>query len=1641
MTEPQKEDQAAVDEDVAVEEGAGAEASQPQTEGSTVAQSTYELLQQRLVDAAKELAGRAERLNELRLDTFGSSQLDLAGTERVRTENNVVPRDIAAAGNQLVMAYNATAGTRSEIRPEDVFSIHHLDDSSEKLVLSPNPDGLVNSALDDDQFRRDFEELHTYFQDARVQQVYETNQKLLVVFRTGDGVNDLRVLRWLIHPDGELSYMDDRGERDHRFPPHQNVEWQQTTRADHLENRVIVVEDRIHVNPLDGKLNVALTDGTPGGLVLVDDDVEESDQSLQDCIVDYALAGDLVILRILPYRETVRRHYVINLLARTATRVDALDQAFRLLPENQGLIFPEGIYLRTGEVRTFDLDADDMELLEVLRSPNGEDVLYVFHHKDNGRSILLPYNVVRQEVAVPIWCHGHCLFPDGTMLIFREEPQPTRIHPVQIWRTPFCSDEWFSEQPQTSSPLDRIGNASLVAGIADALALQRLVVRLEPSSELYGDLLGTAGRTLDTHHWFDAEEVGNLAQPVQDIRSIAEQVIEEFEQVQQVRASAREALGEARESLADVQQELRINPPESTEDFIDRLSSIRHEIGHLHTIKEVREIDISAVDTLIEEATEVRQTVAQDAASYLAQDDAFGSYVADLDELSEKNRNVTASIEVASILEDVDGVANSMDTVADAIGVLVVDDPQIRASVLEQVSSVLANLNRVRVEAQNNHDTLIQSETGALFATELGLFGQTISTTLARCDSPEACDDGLARLLLQLEQLETAGPRSETQLDELNERRDHLVEVFTSRRQQLLDDSQKRADQLTSAARRTLQRVADRSARLESIDDINGFFAADALIDRVRRIIEQLKDLGEPVRADELQASLGSSRDSAIRALRDRLELFDRGAVKLGQHRFSVDERQRELTLVPFEDHLDAVLTGTDLRMPVADESLAAHRALWDQAVPSETNEMYRSAYLAASIALDALEGDDAATEVLSNVGPADGDDDTSTIVSFVRDVTNDRIDEGYDQGVHDLDAARILAVIGPKALAAGSLLYAGSDRAAARWAWNFEFDDEKQSIWTQRGNAAAVLETDVATIAAMANELAEELKLTEAQSRYLMGELVTKDNLGFAISTSIQDHVASLRSNASVKKLIKELNHDADGIRPVLANFINRHTDLHVDDVEELAVLLLTPDLQSYVVDIDLSFEVPGLSGGHQTIEGRQLAGRIDSLFQMAQTHRRVVMPAHQEFNTARRGVIKSLRSDLRLDDLEPQVPEGFVRNKLIDKLYLPLIGDNLARQIGTADDQSAARSGLLMLLSPPGYGKTTLVEYIADRLGMALVKVSGPALGHEVTSLDPALAPSATAAREVERINMSFAVGSNVILYLDDIQHTSPELLQRFISLCDGQRRIDGVWNGEATTFDLRGKRYAIVMAGNPYTESGERFHIPDMLANRADIYNLGDVLSGNEDVFAHSYIENALTANAVLAMLAGRDRKDVDVFMAAVDGKPLDETRLSHTYSSAEQRDIVSVLGHLRRVQNVILSVNRQYIKSAATDEKYRTEPPFLLQGSYRNMARMATKLLPVMTPDEVNVIIDEHYVAESQALTGDAEANLLKLAELRDVMTPEQQDRWADILETFRRQQRLGGDERDPATRMVAAINEVASELSNIRNGVSGDEAAS
>ena len=118
-----------------------------------------------------------------------------------------------------------------------------------------------------------------------------------------------------------------------------------------------------------------------------------------------------------------------------------------------------------------------------------------------------------------------------------------------------------------------------------------------------------------------------------------------------------------------------------------------------------------------------------------------------------------------------------------------------------------------------------------------------------------------------------------------------------------------------------------------------------------------------------------------------------------------------------------------------------------------------------------------------------------------------------------------------------------------------------------------------------------------------------------------------------------------------------------------------------------------------------------------------------------------------------------------------------------------------------------------------------------------------------------------------------------------------------------------------------------------------------------------------------------------------------------------------------------VNQQYIVSAAQADQYRTEPPFKLQGSYRNMNKMAEKISSVMNDAELLQLIADHYQGESQLLTTGAEENLLKLAELRGNMTAEQGERWAQIKRDFLRNKAMGGSDSDVGSRVVAQLNDL------------------
>ncbi|PRQ08109.1 DNA repair ATPase [Enhygromyxa salina] len=1622
---------------------------------------SYDVIRARLVEQARELGTRARALNDKRIETFGGSELTIIGTEHVRTDNNCVPCDVVMVNGRMLFGYNVFLGLRKQTKREDVFSLHNFTTTAEGFDLSPLPGDHEDRAfLDDPQLEAQFHELYEYYKDARLIRLWRSETKLLAIFQIGATHDDIRVFRWSLDAEGRANYIDNRGERDYVFPPQHDFEWRRTGREHHVAGRHphVSILDEVFVETVGGDLTVKVENNTEDGHGIYAEPVDERGQSLDDAEISYAKVGTLILLSVLPYRETTRRFLVFATRSRKVVRADAIGAACVQLPEDHGVIFPGGYFLQDGSHKVFDGDYANFEFERAIRSPNGEDVLYVFHRRAGGQYALFPYNLIRKEIGSVIPCNGFSVFADGRMAVFRSTTdEPSRMHAMQFWQTPFTSLQFAAEAPSATGPLAKIGNAELVRGISECLSLQRAVDEQEPSRQIYEDLVGALNRALDTFYWFSREDVGNPRAVIDQLRETASLIVDEFDKVVAIRKEAAKALAQAEHEQAELLRAVRPAFFDTIEQFMTALTGLRTRRGHVISLREIRYINRERLDELERELVDSFDRTSAATVEFLLDDKAFDPLSSRLEQLGTKIGALEKTKEVPALETDIEATSEGLNVLSEVIGGLEVDDPTKRTTILERISEVFAQVNRARAMLQNKRRSLMSHEGKAEFVAQFKLFALSVSSGLGMADSPDRCDEQLSRLLVQLEELEAKFSEFDEFLGELATKREEVYEAFTQKKQQLLDERSRRAENMVAAGNRILQGVARRAKSFKSADELNAYFASDPMVLKLRELAGKLVALGDTVKADELDSRAKSARQDALRGLRDRLELFEGGEggaslVKLGRHRFTVNTQPLELGMVPTEAGMMMTLSGTDFRELVDDEAFAATREYWEQTLVSETPGVYRGEYLAASILFAAERGEQGLS--LTSLREAQRAD--AGLLGLVRRVASERYDEGYERGLHDADAAAILDKLLLLYSGAGLLRFSVEGRVLGLVFWA---ELEAREHWQISARSLGRLRTeygDSRATRALARELAaaveafytaREIPISASAAQtagsYLVEELASEQPR-FVVSAAASALHTRFIASIDLRGLRTDLEHDLSSLGPLRSrwNLARAWVDSYLDSqdtddsaklvADELVGLLLTPTLDRQESAALLGVEAEGLLGQHPRVKDGKLEIRLDEFLARLEQFGRVRVPGYTAYRRRRQELLERERKRLRIDEFLPRVLSSFVRNKLINEVYLQVIGDNLAKQLGAAGDAKRTDlMGLLLLISPPGYGKTTLMEYIASRFGLVFMKVNGPALGHSVVSLDPSEAPNITARQEVDKINLALEMGNNVMLYLDDIQHTHPELLQKFISLCDAQRRIEGVWKGRTRTYDMRGKKFCVVMAGNPYTESGEKFQIPDMLANRADTYDLGDTLTGSAEAFALSYIENAITSNATLAPLATREQADIYKLIRMAQGHDTPTTELSHDYSGVELGEIKKTFAHLLRVQEVLLKVNQEYIRSASMDDRYRTEPPFKLQGSYRNMAKLAEKVVPAMNEAELQALIEDHYAGEARTLTSGAEQNTLKLAELRGVLSDAQRARWDEIRRGFVKAKNLGGAEDDPTTRVTRQLSNLAEQLVGIQ----------
>ncbi len=1625
-------------------QGSDAAGQAPRLQGGA-----YEIIRRRLQTHGNELQKRIDQLNVARREVFGAIPTELTGTDRVLTANNCIPRDMIALGPRLLFGFNVRLGLRKDMTPADVFAVYEKQGHSfveQPLTLVEQP-----------QFLRDFEELYRYYRNTRFSKFFESGPHLYMVFRIGREVTDVKVFKWLVADDGTLSYLDNRSDHEYRYPSQHEFEWTRANRDMQRKGAYphLSIQDRVFVETSGGTLTIKVEDNTSSGEGIYSEPVLDRDQTLDDAEVLFADVGNLILLKIKPYREDSYRHIVFSEKVQEARRVDAVAGACVLLPEDHGVIFSNGYCLQTGEYKQFESGLRDMLFERRIASPNGEDHLYVFYNRETGTYALLSYNIIEQRVGNPIECHGFCLFASGELAYFKAQEEPSKSHVIQIWQTPYA-EALDTAASRKDSLLFKIGNRDIVRCMAGCRTLLGLLQREDSYTNLYLDIVRQATELLDGFFWINDPKAFAMGGALGEIKNAATAAIDEYEKVVQLKAVAARQLAAVETEARTLLNTLRLEPQDRIQDHVAALTGLRGLRGKAIALNDVRYIDgprVAALDAKLKEQGELQ---ARRCVEFLLGDNAMTPYAERIAALDERVRELSKVAEGEELRKEVEGIGTDLELLIETVSNLAIDDATQRTAIIESISSLFATLNQARSALQNRIRDLAQVEGAAEFGSQLKLLNQAVVNYLEVCDSPTKCEDYLSRIMIQVEELEARFSGFDDYILKLTETREEIYNAFEARRLALVEERNKRADTLQRSAGRILNSVRTRADSLKSVEAIHGYFASDLMIEKLRGIVEQLVALDDPVKADDIQTKLKSIREDAVRQLHDRTELFVGGenVIQFGRHRFSVNVQSLELTLVPRGDTMMLHLTGTDFFEPVTDEAFLATRSVWSQEVVSENDAVYRAEYLAYRM-LEACAQPGAAIPIAEAARRT-----PEQRLADVREFMAPRYSEGYLKGIHDEDAARLLEALLDLHTHIGLLRHDSRARALALVFWSWFEGQPGFAILQARlqGCGAshrllrrmrrppeliADLRRDIEAFASGSDVF--EARLAPAAADYL-----------FDIVAGGQPHPVSAEAGALCKGFAGQLRRlaaeqafdescDRLADHPVerfglVREWIGTHaasretaaTPEHVD--ESAALLFARAYDPARVAQQSIVRTVDGLRGSHARIANGSLTLDYNEFTVRLERFAAEAVPRYEQCARLKKELLERHRRGMRLDEFKPHVMTSFVRNRLIDRVYLPLVGDNLAKQIGVVGANTRTdRSGMLLLISPPGYGKTTLMEYVANRLGLVFMKINGPAIGHRVTSLDPAEAPNAAAREELHKLGLALEMGDNVMLYVDDIQHCNPEFLQKFISLCDSQRKIEGVYKGRTRTYDLRGRKVAVVMAGNPYTESGEKFKVPDMLANRADTYNLGDILGDNVEDFELSFLENALTANPALNRLATAGRKDVQTILRMAAGQTQEGVELEGRFANEELSEILAVLRKLLRVREVVLRVNSQYIRSAGQADEFRTEPAFRLQGSYRNMNRLASKVQPVMNEAELETMIFSEYENEAQTLTTGAEANLLKFKQLIGTLEGAEAERWAEIRSTYARNQiTRGADDADRVGQAVAQLAHVGQGLHDIRD---------
>ena len=456
-----------------------------------------------------------------------------------------------------------------------------------------------------------------------------------------------------------------------------------------------------------------------------------------------------------------------------------------------------------------------------------------------------------------------------------------------------------------------------------------------------------------------------------------------------------------------------------------------------------------------------------------------------------------------------------------------------------------------------------------------------------------------------------------------------------------------------------LKSIEHKLNSFDDISDINGYMAADRIIESIRERVADLMELEKAGEAEGILAELKTIHEEAVRQLKDRKELFVDGqnVIQFGRHKFAVNTQPLDLTILRRGDEQQLHLTGTQYFDLITNEAFLSTREVWDQLVVSEDREVYRAEYLAYLFWQKIEKEGDTHLEEVAAMSPEDR-------LKLLQDFMGDRYAEAYTKGIHDQDAEKILVALLNTHTALHLARYHPRARACAAVYWHQFCPADDRQLWTAQleGFAArnALFPGDptqqdyIKALQGMVGEFITESRLfpeedTADAGEYLFYEITAGKD--FAVSqeadkllTEFERHLVKKGSEADFAKARKPLKKNPLShyqlVRDWVRGFLLTRNGENKYMEEVAALIFCGHHHKQAVVKASTEQVIEGLQGAHDAVEEGGNYPFDYLIFQeKLGCFSRESVPRFEQYQELKQDIIDREKEELRLHEFEPRV------------------------------------------------------------------------------------------------------------------------------------------------------------------------------------------------------------------------------------------------------------------------------------------------------------------------------------------------------------------------------------------------------------------